>query len=56
MEEGVNNIRWAEMHTPEPVLPEPEPSHFEAETAIEKVKRYKLPGTDQIPEELFIMF
>jgi hypothetical protein len=27
-------------------------SHFEVETAIAKFKRYKLPGSDQIPAEL----
>jgi len=31
----------------------PEPSTFEFEMAIEKLKRHKSPGTDQIPAELF---
>ena len=30
----------------------PEPSAFEVEKAIEKLKRHKSPGTDQIPAEL----
>jgi hypothetical protein len=29
-----------------------EPSAFEVEMAIEKLKRYKSPGIDQIPAEL----
>jgi hypothetical protein len=34
----------------EPLVPEP--SAFEIEMAIEKLKRHKLPGIDQIPAEL----
>jgi hypothetical protein len=30
----------------------PVPSPFEVEIAIEKLKRYKSPGSDQIPAEL----
>jgi hypothetical protein len=30
----------------------PEPSAFEFELAIEKLKRHKSPGIDQIPPEL----
>jgi hypothetical protein len=30
----------------------PEPSVFDFEKAIEKIKRYKSPGIDQIPAEL----
>ena len=30
----------------------PKPSAFEVEMAIEKLKRHKSPGTDQIPAEL----
>ena len=47
---GVNDVRQAEMHTAEPLVPEP--SAFEAELAIEKLKSYKSPGIDQIPAEL----
>ena len=43
---GVNNVRQTEIHTAELLVPEP--SAFEAEMAIGK-----LPGTDQIPAELF---
>jgi hypothetical protein len=34
----------------EPLTPEPSP--FEVEIAIAKLKRYKSPGSDQIPAEL----
>jgi hypothetical protein len=34
----------------EPLVPEP--SAFEVELAIEKLKRHKSPGIDQIPAEL----
>jgi hypothetical protein len=45
----VNNVRHIEIHTAEPLVPEPSP---EVEIAIAKLKRYKLPGSDQIPGEL----
>jgi hypothetical protein len=48
---GVSNIRQTEIHTTEPLLPEP--SAFEADLAIKKLKRHKSPGIDQIPAELF---
>jgi hypothetical protein len=48
---GVNDVRQTEMHIVESSVPEA--SCFKAETAIEKLKRYKSPGTDQIPAELF---
>jgi len=35
------------MHTAEPLVLEP--SSFEVKIAIEKLKRYKSPSTDQIP-------
>jgi hypothetical protein len=38
------------MHTAEPLVPNP--SLFEEEIAIAKLKKYKLPGSDQIPAEL----
>jgi hypothetical protein len=38
------------MHTAEPLVPDSSP--FEAEIDIAKLKRYKLPGNDQIPAEL----
>jgi hypothetical protein len=43
---GVNDVRQTEVLTAEPFVPEP--SSFEIRIAIEKLKRYKLSGTDQI--------
>jgi hypothetical protein len=39
-----------QMRTAEPLVPKP--SCFEVEIDIKKLKKYKLPGTDQIPAEL----
>jgi len=47
---GVNYVRQTEIHTAEPLVLEP--STFESEMAIEKLKRHKSPGIDQIPAEL----
>ena len=47
---GVNDIRQIEIHTAEPLVPEPSVSEVELNT--EKLKRHKLPGTDQILEEI----
>jgi hypothetical protein len=47
---GVSDVRQAEIHTAERLVPEP--SALEIELAIEKIKSYKLPGIDQIPAEL----
>jgi len=47
---GISDVRQTEIHTAEPLVPES--SAFEVEMAIEKLKRHKLPGTDQIPAEL----
>jgi len=44
---GVNNVRQREIPTTEPLGLEP--SAFEVEMDIEKLKRQKSPGTDQIP-------
>jgi hypothetical protein len=44
-------IKHTEIQTTEPFVPEPN-SFFEVEVAIGKLKRYKLPGADQIPAEL----
>jgi hypothetical protein len=41
------NVRQREIHTNEPLLPEC--SSFKVKIAIEKLKRNKSPGTDQIP-------
>jgi len=45
-----NDVRRAEIHTLEPLVPEP--SVFEVELAIGKLKNQKSPGIDQIPAEL----
>ena len=47
--QGVNDVRHPEIHTAEPLVPEP--SAFEIEMAIEKLKRHKSPGLDEIPTE-----
>jgi hypothetical protein len=39
---GVNDVRRTEIHTAEPLVPEP--SALEFELAIEKLKRHKTPG------------
>ena len=46
---GVNDVKQRETHTAGPLLPEPSVSEFEV--AIEKLKRHKSLGTDQIPAE-----
>jgi hypothetical protein len=38
---GVNGVRQTEIHTAEPLVPEPSDSEFEM--AIGKIKRYKSP-------------
>ena len=48
----VNDVRQTDIHTAEPLMPEP--SAFEIETAIEKLKIHKSPCIDQIPAELVI--
>jgi hypothetical protein len=46
---GVNDVKQTEIqvHTAEPLVPEP--SAFETEMTIEKLKRHISPDTDQIP-------
>ena len=46
---GVNDVRQREIHTAEPLAPEP--SDCEVELVIEKLKRHKSPGIDQILEQ-----
>jgi len=46
----VNDVRQTEVHTAEPLVPEPRA--FEVELAIEKPNSNKSPGTDQIPANL----
>jgi len=45
-----NDVRQAEIHTVEPLVPEP--SACEIELDIGKLKTHKSPGIDQIPAEL----
>jgi len=47
---GVSDVRQTEIHTTEPLVPEP--SIYEIEMATGKLKRHKSPGIDQIPTEL----
>jgi hypothetical protein len=46
----VDGIRQTEIQTAQPFVPEP--SATEIGIAIRKLKRYKSPGSDQIPAEL----
>jgi hypothetical protein len=45
-----SDVRQIEMHTAEPLVPDPSP--FEVEFAIAKLKRHKSPGSDEIPAEV----
>jgi len=45
-----NDVRQAEIHTAEPLVPEP--STFEVELLIGKLKNHKSPGVDKIRAEL----
>jgi len=47
---GVKDAGHAEIHTAEPLVPEPSAS--EVELAIDRIKSHKSPGTDHIPAEL----
>ena len=47
---GAKDVRQAEIHTAEPLVHEP--SAFEFELAIDKLKSHKSPGIDQIPAQL----
>jgi hypothetical protein len=46
----VSDVRQIEIHTAESLVPDH--SHFEVEIATAKLKKYKSPGSDQIPAEL----
>jgi len=47
---GVKDVGQAEIHTAEPLVPEPSAS--EVELAIDKLKSHKSPSIHQIPAEL----
>jgi hypothetical protein len=47
---NVSEVRQIEVHTAEPLVPGP--SYLEVEIAITKLKKYKSPGSDEIPTEL----
>jgi len=47
---GFNSAKQREVHRVETLVPEH--TSFEDEVTIEKMKRYKYPGIDQIPAEL----
>jgi hypothetical protein len=47
---NVSDVRQIEVHTAEPLIPGP--SRLEVEIGIAKLKKYKTPGSDQIPAEL----
>ena len=47
---GVKDVGQAEIHTAEPLIPEPSAS--EVEVPIDKLKSHKSPGIGQIPAEL----
>jgi hypothetical protein len=46
----MSDVRQIEIHTAESLVPDPSP--FEVEIALAKLKTYKLPGSGQIPAEL----
>jgi hypothetical protein len=45
---NVSDVRQIEIHAAEPLAP----SNLEVEIAIAKLRKYKSPGSDQIPAEL----
>jgi hypothetical protein len=47
---GVHDVSQMDIHTAQPLIPEPRP--VKVEIAIGKLKSYKSPGTDQIPDEM----
>jgi hypothetical protein len=46
----VSDVRHIEIHSAEQLVPDPSP--YEVEIAIAKLKRFKSPGSDQISAEL----
>jgi hypothetical protein len=47
---NVSDVRQIDVHKTEPLVPGP--SRLEVEIAIAKSKKYKSPGSDQIPAEI----
>jgi hypothetical protein len=47
---NVSDVRQIEIHTAEPLVPGH--GRLEVEIAIAKLKKYKSPGSDEIPSEL----
>jgi hypothetical protein len=47
----VSDVRQIEMHTAEPLVPGP--SHLEVDISAATFKKYKSPGSDKIPAELY---
>jgi hypothetical protein len=47
---NISDVRHIEIHTAEALVPDPSP--FEVGIDIQKLKKYKLPGTDQTRAEL----
>jgi hypothetical protein len=47
---NVSDVRQIEVHTAKPLVPGP--SRLENEIAIGKLKKYKSPGSEEIPAEL----
>jgi hypothetical protein len=47
---NISDVRQIEVHTAEPLVIDP--SHLKVEIAIAKLKKYNLPGSDQILAEL----
>jgi hypothetical protein len=47
---GFKDVGQTEIHTTEPLVPEPSASEFEL--VIDKITSHKSPGIDQIPAEL----
>jgi hypothetical protein len=50
---NVGDVRQIEVHTAEQLVPDPR--RLEVEIAIAKLKKYKSPGSDQIPAELILV-
>lgn len=51
---SVSDVRQMEIHTAKRLVPQPSP--LGVETAIQKFKRYKVPGTDQILREMITVW